>query len=74
MQYKLIKPINQNYSALEQVLTNRGIDCKDIPHYTSTTDDDINDYKLLGIEKLQEAVTLLTQAISNNENIAIVVD
>lgn len=74
MKYQLIKPIKSNYSALEQVLTNRGINYKDIPHYINTTDDDINDFKLLGIEKLREAATLLTEAISNEDDIAIIID
>ena len=31
MKYKLIKPINLNYSVIEQILTNRNIPLKLIP-------------------------------------------
>ena len=33
MKYQLIKEINPNYSAIEQVLTNRGIPYSEIKHY-----------------------------------------
>jgi hypothetical protein len=37
-EYKLINPINENYTALEQVLTNRGIAYEDIPHYLNVSE------------------------------------
>lgn len=74
MKYKLINPINSNYSALEQVLTNRGIEYENIPHYINTTDEDINSYSLLGESKLREAALWLTETISNNDNIAVLID
>lgn len=48
MRYQLINPVNPNYSALEQVLTNRGIKYENISHYVNTTDEDINSFLLLG--------------------------
>ena len=42
MIYKLINEINPNYSAIEQILTNRGIALEDIPSYLGTTEEDIN--------------------------------
>ena len=42
MKYQLIKPINNNYSPIEQILTNRGIPFNEIKHYLNTTDNDIN--------------------------------
>ena len=36
MKYQLIKPVNKNWTAVEQILHNRGID--DIEHYLNTTD------------------------------------
>ncbi len=74
MKYKLIKPINENYTAQEQVLTNRGIAYKDIQHYLHTTDNDINDFKLLGEEKLKNAATALIGAIDLGSRVSIIVD
>lgn len=42
MKYQLIKPINSNYSTIEQILTNRGIPLDQIEHYLNTADSDIN--------------------------------
>jgi single-stranded-DNA-specific exonuclease len=74
MKYKLIKPVNEKYSALEQVLTNRGICYEDILHYTNTTDDDINSPLDLGEEKLKAAATALLGTIMQNLNALIIVD
>ena len=48
MKYKLIKPINDNYSTIEQILINRGIQLNEVYHYLHTTDNDINPPELLG--------------------------
>lgn len=40
LNYELINPINPEYSALEQVLTNRGIAYDDINHYLNVTEQD----------------------------------
>jgi len=42
MKYQLRGTINPNYSAIEQVLINRGILHDEINHYLHTTDADIN--------------------------------
>ena len=74
MKYQLLRPINNNYSALEQILTNRGIAQSDIQHYLNTTDDDINDPRLLGEEKLCGAARALVQCVSLNKRCLVVVD
>lgn len=74
MKYQLINPINPNYSALEQVLTNRGIKYENILHYVNTTDEDINSFLLLGENKLKQAVAWILEAIRENKDIIIVVD
>ena len=74
MKYKLIKPINQNYSIIEQILTNRGIPLKDIPHYLNTTDADINPPQLLGQDKLKAAAAALIQTIHYNHHAIVVID
>lgn len=44
MKYKLIEPrVKQEMSALERVLTNRGISLENIQHYLNTTKDDVRD-------------------------------
>jgi single-stranded DNA-specific DHH superfamily exonuclease len=74
MKYKLIKPVNNNYSALQQVLTNRGISVEDISHYINTTDEDINSYLLFGEDKLKEAATAIIDTIRKGLNAIVIVD
>lgn len=74
MKYKLLKEVNPNYTAQEQVLTNRGIPLNEIHHYLNTTDNDINDYKLFGEERLKTAATALIKCISEDKEALIVVD
>lgn len=74
MKYKLIKPINENYSALEQVLTNRGIAKEKIKNYLMTTDDVINSYNLLGEEALKEAAMKIAKCVRAEANALVIVD
>ena len=74
MRYKLLKPVNPEYTAQEQVLTNRGIPLNEIHHYLNTTDKDINDFKLFGEDNLKRAAAALMQTISEDKNALVVVD
>ena len=74
MNYKLIQEPNPNYSALEQVLVNRGIPRADIQHWLHTTDEDINDFRLLGEDKLKRAAQALLSAVSQEQKILVVID
>ena len=74
MKYKLIKPINQNYSIIQQILTNRGIPLKEILHYIDTTDNDINPPEALGQDKLKTAAALLIETIRSNSQALVIVD
>lgn len=74
MKYQLIKPVNSEYSAIEQILTNRGIPYKDVYHYLNTTDDDINSFNLLGSENLQAAARALIKCITENKMAIVIVD
>ena len=75
MKYKLIKEINNSYNAIEQILTNRGINYNDIGHYLNTTDEDINEPAAFGLDKeMKTAATALITAISQEEDILVVVD
>lgn len=74
MKYKLIKPINKEYSALGQVLTNRGIDKDLINSYLMTTDNDINSYESLGLNALHEAITKIAKCVKADANALVIVD
>ena len=74
MKYKLIKEINPQYNAIQQILTNRGIDFNEIHHYLNTTDNDINDAEMLGLEQLKHATAALIKTIQNEEDAVVIVD
>jgi single-stranded-DNA-specific exonuclease len=74
MRYQLLHPVNSSYSAIEQVLTNRGIPHDIIEHYLNTTDEDINSPLAFGEENLKAAARMLIQCIGENRLALIVVD
>lgn len=74
MKYKLIKEINEKYTPIQQILTNRGIPFNEIHHYLNTTDKDINDVKLLGEQQLKDAAAALVASVQNKEECVVIVD
>lgn len=56
MKYQLMGEINPEYSAIEQILVNRGIPYNEINAYLNTTDADINSPILLEEHKLEQAL------------------
>ena len=77
MEYQLIESLlspekKSELSVIEQVLTNRGIALKDVPHYLNTTDEDILDPSL--IANIHQGAQMLVKHISNNDKIFIQVD
>ena len=74
MKFQLIKPINPNYSTVEQILTNRNIPIDQIKHYLRTTDEDINRPELLGEEALRSAAAHMMQAVKSNKRMVVIVD
>lgn len=72
MKYKIIAKPNKNYSPMQQILVNRGIDVKDIEHYLKTSDADILNPDLL--DNMTEGVKRLISAIKNREKIFLIVD
>lgn len=73
IQYELINPINEEYSAIEQVLTNRGFQRQDIQHYLNVTEDDNLSSSLLA--NIDSAAKMLMKHISDpNSVIALIVD
>ena len=74
MKYQLINPINQHYSTIEQILTNRGISKNNIYHYLNTTDDDINSFLTLDENKLKAAAAYLIKTITNKKDCLVIID
>lgn len=74
MKYKLIKPVQKNYSTIEQILTNRNIPYSEIQHYLNSTDEDINSPLLLGEDLLKSAATAIIKHIRANDKCAIICD
>lgn len=75
MEYQLKKPLfphNNNASAVERVLSNRGILPQDVEHYLHTTDKDILDPKL--IANIEEGAKMLVKHMAQNDNVLMIVD
>lgn len=72
MRVNLINEINPNYTATEQILTNRGIPYDKINAYLNTTDSDINSF--LDLNNMEAAVKLLFKHLKANSRILIQVD
>ena len=74
MEYQLIAPRipHKNLTAVERVLTNRGIALAEIEHYLHTTDDDILDPKL--IANIKNGVEMLIKHIAQNNDILVQID
>lgn len=77
MEYKLINPINENYTPTQQILTNRGIPLSEIEHYLHPTNDDNLDPQLL--RNIEAAAANLIQHIhllieDPNSTIWVIVD
>ena len=74
MKYKLIQPVNKKYSAIEQILSNRGIEETDFYHYLNTKDSDINSYEGFGKDVLWEGARVLIDCIGHNHKALVIVD
>ena len=75
MEYQLITPsipLNAEVSAVERVLSNRGIPLNEIKHYLNTTDADI--LPPSAIANMREGAMMLVKHISNNDKVFIQVD
>ena len=74
MKYKLINPINKNYSTIQTILTNRHIPLEEVEHYLNTTDADINKPEAFGQSCLKTAAQCLISHISTNHKALVIVD
>lgn len=72
MKYKIISNPNENYSPMQQILVNRGIDVKDIEHYLKTSDADILKPDLL--DNIMPGIKRLIKAIKEKQKILLIVD
>ena len=72
MKFELINPINPDWSAVEQILHNRGI--QDIEHYLNTTEEDVNKPEAFGEKVLRAAAALVIQTVQSNKAMAVIVD
>ena len=74
MNYKLIEPVNKNknLTAVERVLTNRGLLLEDIEHYLNVSDEDI--LGLNQIDNLLEGVKMLLPHIYQEDDMMVQVD
>ena len=74
MRYQLIKPINQNYSVIQQILTNRNIPIDKINDYLFTSDADVAPPEALDQNKLRQAAAALISTISSQGRTLVIVD
>ena len=74
MKYKLIKPINENYSTIEQILTNRNIKHENIKQYLNTTDENISSFNAFGKDALWKAFCAIGTCIAEDQKALVIVD
>ena len=74
MKYQLINEPNKKFSAIKQVLYNRGISLDEIPHYLNLSDNDINSPLSLGEEKLKQGLFAILHTIQFNKKAILIVD
>lgn len=74
MKYQLIKPMNPHYTAIPQILTNRGIPADEIAHYLHTTDEDVSSPLDLGEAALNAAAQTLIQHIFSKDKMLVICD
>ena len=65
MDYQLIKPIHDGYSAIEQVLTNRGIKFEDIDHYLNVSESD--NLSPLLLKNIESAAKLIFNQLNKDD-------
>lgn len=67
MEYELINPINPQYTAIQQVLTNRGIQLKDIEHYLNVSEKD--NLSPLLLNNIEDAAKMLIKHLGKEGNV-----
>ena len=75
MEYQLIEPripLRVELTAVERILTNRGIALAEVKHYLNTTDEDILDPKL--IKNIDKGAKMLVSHIAEGHDVMIQID
>lgn len=74
LEYQLIEPRipHEQLTAVERVLTNRGIELENIEHYLNTTNNDILNPSLL--DNIMEGAKMLARHVANEDNILLWID
>lgn len=72
MNYELIKPINPEYTVIQQILTNRGIALEDIDHYLNVSNSD--NLSPLFLNNIENAAKILINHIDRGGQILVIVD
>lgn len=72
MNYKLYKDTIPEYSALQQILYNRGIPIEKQKEWLNAGWSEINDWRLFDL--MESAVNRVYDAVQNEENVQVVVD
>lgn len=74
MKYQLINKPNETYSAIQQVLVNRGIEPDEVYHYLHLSDADINSPLSLGEDALKEGASRILSAVNFRKDALVIVD
>ncbi len=72
MNYELIKPINDQYSVIQQILTNRGIALENIEHYLNVSEED--NLSPLLLDNIKQAAMMLIKHLDSDGIIKVQVD
>lgn len=74
MKYKLINQPNKNFSAIQQILFNRGIAEDEILHYVNLSDQDINSPLSLGETNLKNGLMAIINTVKEDADALVIVD
>ena len=74
MKYQLINKPNKNFSAIQQILYNRGIAEDEILHYVNLSDQDINSPLSLGETNLKNGLMAIINAVKEDADALVIVD
>lgn len=74
MKYQLINKPNKNFSAIQQILYNRGIAEDEILHYVNLSDQDINSPLSLGETNLKNGLMAIINTVKEDADVLVIVD
>lgn len=74
IKYQLYKETVPEYSALQQLLYNRGVALEDQQPWLFAGKECYNDWRLLGEDRIRQAIDTIVDTMSANKNICICVD